>query len=71
MFGEAGRCGPEEQAGGVRRRMLLARVPQAFHQAAEQCGVLAQEDLSQPDPRPAGEPDVAGRRLARPPNLGA
>jgi hypothetical protein len=77
---EAGLCVPEastfaeasadREAGGVCRRMLLAWVSEAFHQAAGQCGVLAREDRAQQDARPARQPHAAKERMARDSYLG-
>ena len=39
---------PEGAAGGVRRRLLLARVPTALHAAEGATGVLGREDRRQP-----------------------
>jgi len=51
--------------------MLLARLPAAFHQAAGQCGVLAEEDRGEPSPRPPRHPHPPRPRLEGRLDLGA
>ena len=53
-----------------RGKLLLARVPQAFHPAEGECGVLEKEDRGEPDEGPARQPDSAENGLARAPGLG-
>ena len=58
-------------AGGVRRRLLLARVSAARHVVEGQRAILAGEDRAQPGARPGGEPRTAPPRLAGAPHPGA
>jgi hypothetical protein len=51
--------------------MLLARMPQAFHQAAGQRGVLTEEDCGQQGPRPARQPNPPPAGMEGIENLGA
>jgi len=60
----------DRKAGGVRRWVLLARVPAAFHQAEEPRRLLAEKDRRQPDPRPPRRPHPPQARLERSSHLG-
>ena len=68
---QTGLCVSGPEAGGVRRRMLLAWVPQAFHQAEGECRVLAKEDRGQQVSGPDRQPYSAENGLEGAENLGA
>jgi len=71
LFRETGFCFFQVEAGGVCRRVFLARLPDPCDMAQTEWGVLAGQDPWQQNARPAGRSHIAQSRLADFARLGA
>src|SRR5688572_3652041 len=63
-------CLAAVSGGGVRGRLLLARMPELFRSAEVESEILEEKDIRQPPARPAHEPLPAQQGMVRSADLG-